>query len=148
MTANQIFLVANNGGDYFAGGTSAAAPLWAGFAALVNQQRATQDQPSEGLMNSALYTIAKGANYASCFHDVASGNNTNLTSSTQFFAVAGYDLCTGWGSPIGAGLLAALAPEPLEITPAAGFASSGPYGGPFSGTNPDFHADQCGNRRV
>ena len=117
MVANQIFLIADNGSTYFAGGTSAAAPLWAGLTALINQQRATEGQPSVGFLNPALYAIGKGANYSSCFHDITVGNNTNLSSSKQFFATTGYDLCTGWGTPIGSALINALAPEPLQITP-------------------------------
>ncbi len=138
MVANAIYLVADDGNDYFAGGTSAAAPLWAGLIALVNQQRAAQAQPSEGFLNPALYAIAKGANYSSCFHDITVGNNTNLSNSTQFFSATGYDLCTGWGTPIGAALMNALSPEPLQISPAAGFAASGPYGGPFSVISQNF----------
>ena len=38
LTADNIFLVADNGTNYSVGGTSAAAPLWAGFTALINQQ--------------------------------------------------------------------------------------------------------------
>jgi hypothetical protein len=109
--------------------------LWAGFAALINQQRAAQAQPPMGFMNPALYAIGKGASYNSCFHDITVGNNTNLSSTSRFSAVAGYDLCTGWGTPNGANLLATLAPEPLQITPSAGFVSTGPYGGPFSVTS-------------
>ncbi len=138
MAANQIFLIANNGGDYFAGGTSAAAPLWAGFAALLNQQLAAQHQPSQGFFNPALYAIGKGANYSSCFHDITTGNNTNSFSSTKYFATAGYDLCTGLGTPIGAGLISILSPEPLQIASPGGFASSGSYGGPFSVTTQNF----------
>ena len=138
MIANQIFLVATDGGDYFAGGTSAAAPLWAGLAALINQQRAAQDQPPEGFINPALYEIGTGANYSSCFHDITMGNNTNLYASGQFFAVTGYDLCTGLGTPIGAGLMGVLSPEPLRITESASFVSGGPYGGPFTVTNQTF----------
>jgi len=138
IVANQIYLIANNGGTYFAGGTSAAAPLWAGLAALLNQQLASQSQPSLGFMNPALYAIGKGANYSSCFHDTTVGNNTNSASSTKFFATAGYDLCTGWGTPIGSALLNVLSPEPLQIVPPAVFGASGTYGGPFSGSSGNF----------
>ncbi len=66
------------------------------------------------------------------------GNNTNLFSSTQFSATTGYDLCTGWGTPIGAALINVLSPEPLQIVPSTGFVSSGPVGGPFSVTSQNF----------
>ena len=55
---------------------------------------------------------------------------------TKFYAVAGYDLCTGWGTPNGQKLINALAnPEPLQITPTTGFTSIGGVGGPFTVTS-------------
>ena len=81
------------------GGTSCAAPLWAAFTALVNQQAAAASQPPVGFLNPALYAIGKGANYTTCFHDITTGNNTWSGSPNLFFAVPGYDLCTGWGTP-------------------------------------------------
>ncbi len=81
------------------GGTSSAAPLWAAFTALVNQQLAANGQPSVGFINPAVYAIGKSTNYSTCFHDITVGNNEWPSSSTQYVAVTGYDLCTGWGSP-------------------------------------------------
>jgi hypothetical protein len=56
--------------------------------------------------------------------------------------VAGYDLCTGWGTPNGPSLINALAPtappDVLQITPAAGFNSRGVVGGPFNVTSESF----------
>ncbi len=69
------------------GGTSAAAPLWAGGMALMTQSLAKQGK-TIGNLNAALYGL-KGAG----FHDVTSG--TNLL----YQAGSGYDLATGWGSP-------------------------------------------------
>jgi subtilase family serine protease len=90
------------------GGTSAAAPLWAAFTALVNEQAAAQGKPPVGFINPALYAIAKGPMYTNCFHDITSGNNTNKNSNNLYFATPGYDLCTGWGSPTGVNLINAL----------------------------------------
>ena len=59
------------------GGTSCAAPLWSGFAALVNQQRAANGLAPLGQANPALYPILAGARYKTDFHDVADGS-TNL----------------------------------------------------------------------
>ncbi len=71
--------------------------------------------------------------YASLFHDITTGNNEDSASPSRFLAVPGYDLCTGWGTPNGSNLIAALAlPEPLQITPLAGVLLSGPVGGPFT----------------
>jgi len=89
-------------------GTSAAAPMWAGFMALVNQQLAANGQPSAGFINPALYAIAAGSNYLSCFHDVTSGNNTWSSSPDLFYATNGYDLCTGLGTMNGTNLINAL----------------------------------------
>ena len=132
LAAVQIWLIANNGTEGPIGGTSAAAPLWAGFAALANQQAAAHGRPSIGFINPALYAIGQGGGSNAALHDITSGNNTNAASPTNFFAVAGYDLCTGWGSPAGGSLINALTADLLQITPSAGFVSTGPVGGPFS----------------
>ena len=80
------------------GGTSCAAPLWAGFMALVNQQSAANGGTKAGFINPALYAIAAGPNYTSYFHDVTSGNNTWSSSPNLFYATNNYDLCTGLGT--------------------------------------------------
>lgn len=123
--------------DFPEGGTSLAAPLWAGLMALANEQGAANGKPPIGFANPALYAIAKSTNYHSCFHDITTGSNTNASSPNKFKAVAGYDLCTGWGTPIGGNLIPALLSPPLDnlrITPPLGFTSQGASGGPFSMT--------------
>jgi len=82
------------------GGTSCAAPLWAAFTALVNQQRATNGLGTLGFANPPLYAAFQGANGAADFHDIADGS-TNLF----YPAVAGYDDATGLGTFNGANLL-------------------------------------------
>lgn len=84
------------------GGTSYAAPLWAGFLALTNQQGAADGKAPLGFINPALYAIGTGSSYTSDFHDQTSGNNG------KYNAVAGFDLVTGWGSPTGVNLIDAL----------------------------------------
>jgi kumamolisin len=86
------------------GGTSFAAPRWAGYLALVNQQSVALGKSTLGFINPAIYTIGLGTSYSSAFHDITSGSNG--TYSTE----KGYDLVTGWGSPNGTGLITALAP--------------------------------------
>ena len=81
------------------GGTSFAAPRWAGFIALANQQAVSNGGAVLGFVNPRLYDIGVGANYADNFHDIVSGTNGG------FHAVSGYDDVTGWGSPIGDGLI-------------------------------------------
>ncbi len=128
-----IWVVANNGQNGFTGGTSAATPLWAGFVALVNQQAAARGLPSVGFLNPAIYSIGGGSSYAAAFHDITTGNNFSSGSGTKFSATAGYDLCTGWGSPNGSNTInALLAPaDAFQIAPAINFTASGPVGGPF-----------------
>jgi uncharacterized repeat protein (TIGR01451 family) len=107
--ADNLFIMANNGTSYSAGGTSAATPLWAAFTALVNQQAVAGGHPTVGFLNPALYAIGKGATYNANFHDITTGNNTNVGSPNLYFAVPGYDLCTGWGTPTGSSLINVLA---------------------------------------
>ncbi len=139
LTANNVWVIYDNGASGEFGGTSCAAPLWAGFIALVNQQAAINAEPTVGFINPAIYAIGKGSTYTACFHDITTGNNTNSISPTLFYAVAGYDLCTGWGTPAGSNLINALAPfNNLRITPVTAFTSGGPVGGPFNITAQSF----------
>ena len=95
----QMYLIQNNGQAVAVGGTSAAAPLWAGFIALANQQASANGKPSAGFLNPLIYAIGKGSNYFTDFHDINLGNNSG------FSAIAGYDLATGWGTPAGQKLI-------------------------------------------
>jgi subtilase family serine protease len=45
MVANNVFTIADNGTAYNNAGTSIAAPLWAGFMALINQKSTQQGNP-------------------------------------------------------------------------------------------------------
>jgi hypothetical protein len=105
LTASCIWITCSNGSQTISGGTSAAAPLWAGLTALANQVAAGNRFPAVGFLNPALYTIGQSANYGLCFHDITTGNNENSCSPSQFTAVPGYDLCTGWGTPAGLALI-------------------------------------------
>jgi hypothetical protein len=133
LTADNVWVAYNGGGSGIFGGTSCAAPLWAGFTALVNQQAQASGRPPVGFVNPAIYAIGQSANLSSTFHDISTGNNTSSSSPTRFYAVSGYDLCTGWGTPAGSALINALAvPDALAITPGTGFSAIGPVGGPFT----------------
>jgi len=85
------------------GGTSFAAPMWAGYLALANQQAAAKGDKPPGFINPTIYPLGVGKTYDTLFHDITSGSN-------GFPAVKGYDLMTGWGSPNGDALINALAP--------------------------------------
>jgi hypothetical protein len=145
MAADNIWVVYNDGAAGRFWGTSCATPLWAGFIALVNQEAASSGGPSVGFINPAIYSIGNSAGYAAAFHDITTGNNTNSGSSNLFFAVPGYDLCTGWGTPNGMNLIDALtSTDPLFISPASGFAAGGAVGGPFNPTNQSFSVTNLG----
>ncbi len=79
------------------GGTSAVAPLWAGLIARINQQLGKP----VGFLNPQIYANAVAT---ADFNDITQGNNGS------FSAAAGWDPCTGLGSPDGAKLLASLTP--------------------------------------
>ncbi len=97
VCADQTTCTAN---DY--GGTSFAAPLWAGYLALTNEQSLSNGNKALGFINPTLYTIGASSSYDTDFHDITSGSN-------GYSATTGYDLATGWGSPNGQNLLSALA---------------------------------------
>jgi len=86
------------------GGTSFAAPMWAGYLALVNQQRKANGKSLIGFINPYIYPQNLTSGYASDFHDIISG------TSGSYSAVTGFDLVTGWGSP-NSGLLGFLASQ-------------------------------------
>jgi len=128
-------------------GTSLAAPLWAGMIALANERAANNGQPPVGFANPILYAIAKSTNYQNCFHDITTGANTNSASPTKYHAVAGYDLCTGLGTPNGNNLIAALLAPPVDnllITSPLGFTAFGPGGGPYTVTNETYTLSNLG----
>jgi hypothetical protein len=145
MVADNVFIVADDGQQEVTGGTSCATPLWAGFAALANQQAAIAGVSSIGFVNTALYRIGTNSGYTACFDDVTVGNNTN-NSPTHFLAAPGYDLCTGWGSPTGGSLIIALTqPDGFQITPGRGAVANGPAGGPFTVPTQTFKLTNTGN---
>jgi kumamolisin len=77
-----------DGTDTVIGGTSAVAPLWAALLARINQTSGTP----VGYLNARLYQNPQA------LRDITSGNNGD------FDAAAGWDACTGLGSPNGAAL--------------------------------------------
>jgi hypothetical protein len=120
--ADNCYIYYGNGqGEAGLGGTSCAVPLWAGFAALMNQQAASSGVPPVGFLNPALYALASSPNYTSFFHDITSGNNTWKSSPRKFYAVAGYNLCCGLGTMNGTNLINALVVPSYFLPVAAGY---------------------------
>ena len=74
------------------GGTSLAAPLWGGFAAVMNQYLVERGASRLGNLNPLLYDVARGAGLPG-FHDVVLGGNAVADAGP------GYDLATGLGTP-------------------------------------------------
>ena len=109
-SCNSGFRDGTSGGHYLtvAGGTSFAAPIFAGMLALVNQKQ--EWTAGQGQANITLYKLAgNSSTYAAAFHDVTTGNNyctagttfgyCSSSGSTEGYAAgAGYDLVTGLGS--------------------------------------------------
>jgi hypothetical protein len=139
LTADNVYSYSDNGTAGSVGGTSCAAPLWAGLTALANQLASQAGKPSVGLINQAVYAIGASGGYAQDFHDITTGDNTWSSSPAQFYATNGYDLCTGWGTPAGQSLLNELAGvgagDPLVIVSNVQLNAVGPVGGPFRPAN-------------
>jgi kumamolisin len=74
-----------DGTDTVIGGTSAVAPLWAGLIARINSAKGSPI----GFMNPQIYAATSSLN------DIRTGNNGS------YAAAAGWDACTGLGSPDG-----------------------------------------------
>jgi hypothetical protein len=79
LTADNVYVRAD-GIDQGAGGTSCAAPLWAAFTALINQQAISNGLPPVGFINPAIYNLALTAGYGAEFHDITTGNNFSPSS--------------------------------------------------------------------
>jgi kumamolisin len=96
------YVVRVDGKSVVVGGTSAVAPLWAGLIAIANQQNGA----SAGFIQPAIYA-AKNVN---AFFDTTTGNNGS------FSAGAGWDACTGLGSPIAPRIIKAIKPASANAT--------------------------------
>jgi len=88
------YKVVVDGTSTYFGGTSAVAPLYAGFIALINQQKGTK----AGFINPLIYKDPKKHT-----RDITTpGNNTSTPPGI------GYDVAVGWDAATGLGVLQAL----------------------------------------
>jgi len=81
-----------------ASGSSASASLWGGLVVLADQD-AHHDL---GLVNPAIYRIARSSRYHQAFHDITTGSNivnAPPVGTGGYQAGPGWDPVTGWGSP-------------------------------------------------
>ena len=132
-TGNDVWVIFDQGLAGSFGGTSCASPLWAGFAALVNEQAANEGLPSVGFLAPVFYALGQSDNYSSAFHDVTSGNNYWADSTGKYAATTGFDLCTGWGTPNGYGTINALVAYagPIWVNFAGACPGAGSYSSPY-----------------
>ncbi len=104
--SNNGFRDGNGTNLTVAGGTSFAAPIFAGMVALINQATKSTGQ---GALGYILYPLASNTTtYAAAFHDIVVGNNACTTSPatlscassglTNYVTATGYDEATGLGS--------------------------------------------------
>ncbi|KEI38668.1 uncharacterized protein L969DRAFT_75321 [Mixia osmundae IAM 14324] len=102
------------GQEFLVGGTSNAAPTFAGLVALLNDALEAEGRPSMGFLNPWLYHVGNSA-----FRDITVGASYGCGphhSSAKFAATPGFDLATGWGTPDWPSLLsAALASGPRSV---------------------------------
>ncbi len=133
-----------------AGGTSFAAPIFAGLVAILDQAKGysvTGGSPTggQGVINNELYSLAASSTvYNSAFHDVTQvgsdlGNNCAAgttwcgtgNDTTEYYAGTGYDEATGLGSIDFANLVSAwprntASNQLADTTTTLGAASSNP----------------------
>lgn len=107
--ATGVNVVLNGQWHEHLGGTSIAAPIWAGIIAIADQ---AAGKPL-GFLNPALYRIGQSARAAQDFHDVTVGNNSVAGSVPVqgYQAAQGWDPVTGWGTPDVANLIPDLISE-------------------------------------
>jgi len=91
------FCIAEAGNFVGVAGTSASAPTVAGIIANLNNQRLNAGKPTLGFLNPWLYQTQ--ANHPDAFFDVKTGTN-NGGAGQGFEASAGWDPCSGVGTPI------------------------------------------------
>ena len=112
------------GNWYAVGGTSAAAPQWAGLVALADQSRAATQHGSltTSELQSALYQLGTKSGNTD-FHDITSGTAGGNS------AHAGYDQVTGLGTPAANNLI----PDLVAATASIGGGTGGTGGGGTGG---------------
>ena len=128
---NTGYSVYTSGAWHVFGGTSVGAPLWAGFTALVNGQRAAAGLAPVGFLNPPLYQIGASASYAGGFNDVKTGSNLFYPAHT------GYDNASGLGTFSGDALLNTLATRlvPVSQGEVVGTVTASDTGAPLSGAS-------------
>jgi Pro-kumamolisin, activation domain/PASTA domain/IPT/TIG domain/Divergent InlB B-repeat domain len=102
FTGGITIYIAAFGGWNTIGGTSSAAPMWAGMLAEVNASPTCRahSETNVGFLSPLLYSVASNPTaYAASFNDIEVGNNDPYGDSTLFQATTGYDMASGLGTP-------------------------------------------------
>ncbi len=151
-TGDAIYCtVCDSSGWQTVGGTSAAAPVWAAAALLINQYLQSQGAPPMGLANPALYSLFNSQTTYAPFHDITTGTTNPLSAFsgfsllnptidksklTNYQAGTGYDLVTGMGSPDVYNIALDLSASPYNLINIDTFHRSSQrlWGTAFSGT--------------
>ncbi|HZP54015.1 MAG TPA: S53 family peptidase, partial [Actinocrinis sp.] len=116
-------------GYYYAviGGTSGAAPIWAAIYALADASASCKANGLAGQAAPALYNAGVAPAGFSVFRDVTAGNNgiAAYKPAYSYPATAGYDMATGWGTPVAPGVVA-VACKGAVASAASYYVPSGP----------------------
>jgi hypothetical protein len=173
FTGGVTIFIAQFGGWLTIGGTSSAAPMWAGMLADVNASStclaSNATRKGVGFVNPLLYSVASNPTaYKASFNDITTGNNDAFGDSNLFQATTGYDMASGLGTPQltqpagKAGLAfylcsqasAATRPTVTNLSPAMGLTSAGDTSVTITGTNfeksgvPDVSKLQLGDAEI
>ena len=104
LQSNAIDTIGN---QYFIpnGGTSASAPLFAGFLSLILDARLAQGLSPFGALNPALYSIAQQT--PSAFNDITVGDNhcTGVSGTTYTCCPYGFNATKAWDPVTGLGTI-------------------------------------------
>jgi subtilase family serine protease len=127
---NYLYYLGGEEIDYTAAGTSFAAPRWAAFTALANQQALASGEPPIGFINPFIYPVGESSNYLTDFNETMGGNNGGYS-----VVLGEYNMVTGWGSPNGQSLINALSPvtrftlsaSPVSLTLTPGSSETSSY---------------------
>jgi hypothetical protein len=142
------------GGWTTIGGTSSAAPMWAGMLADVNASPTCKSNPATasgvGFVSPLLYSVAANPTaYKASFNDITQGNNDAFGDANLFQSGTGYDMASGLGTPEltqpgnQAGLAfylcsqapAVTRPTVTDLNPASGLTSATDTSVTIAGTN-------------
>lgn len=105
----------DDGSSFLAGGTSAAAPSFAGVVSLLNAERLRAGLPLLGFLNPRVYEVAAkypGAAFIDTEGGTSACNSAGTCCATGFPGAKGFDPLTGFGAPRWSGLAKYLASAP------------------------------------